>query len=159
MKKMIIASMALLLSTGCASIVNGTNQPVSVETKAQGVAVTGASCKLSNDKGVWYVTTPGSVTVHRSFEAMSIVCDSKEYEPGLASVGSSTKGMAFGNIIFGGIIGAGIDIGSGAAYDYPSLFVVQLGKLIGLAGDKQAELTPKKAVPLPISSAPAFVTW
>jgi hypothetical protein len=27
--------------------------------------------------------------------------------------------MAFGNIIAGGIIGAGVDIHTGAAYDYP----------------------------------------
>jgi len=35
--------------------------------------------------------------------------------------------MAFGNIIAGGIIGAGIDMSTGAAYDYPSLITVEMG--------------------------------
>jgi hypothetical protein len=36
--------------------------------------------------------------------------------------------MAFGNIIFGGIIGGAIDAGSGAAYDYPPLITVLMGE-------------------------------
>lgn len=32
--------------------------------------------------------------------------------------------MAFGNLLFGGVIGAGVDIGTGAAYDYPNLISV-----------------------------------
>lgn len=40
---------------------------------------------------------------------------------------SHTKSLAFGNILFGGVIGAAVDVGSGAAYDYPSLISVQLG--------------------------------
>jgi phosphoketolase len=42
-------------------------------------------------------------------------------------VNSSTKGMAFGNILFGGPIGAGVDMASGAAYDYPNLITVMMG--------------------------------
>ncbi len=34
--------------------------------------------------------------------------------------------MAFGNILFGGIIGGAVDAGSGAAYDYPANIVVHL---------------------------------
>ena len=40
---------------------------------------------------------------------------------------SSTKAMAFGNILFGGPIGAGVDMASGAAYDYPNLITVMMG--------------------------------
>jgi phosphoketolase len=36
-------------------------------------------------------------------------------------VKSATKGMAAGNIIFGGVIGGGVDVATGAAYDYPNL--------------------------------------
>jgi hypothetical protein len=35
--------------------------------------------------------------------------------------------MAFGNILFGGFIGAGVDVATGAAYDYPNLLTVDLG--------------------------------
>jgi hypothetical protein len=114
--------------TGCASIVSGHNQPLSVTTQGQGGAdVAGAKCTLSNDKGTWYVTTPGSVTVHRSFNDLSVNCAHDAFDPGVTTVKSATKGMAFGNILFGGIIGAGVDMSSGAAYDYPSLIPVGMG--------------------------------
>jgi len=123
----LVVSIALTTLTGCASIVNGQNQSVSVETRAGGNSVSGANCTLSNNKGTWYVTTPGSTTVNRSYEDLAVRCDKTSMEPGLASVKSATKAMAFGNIIFGGVIGAGIDIGTGAAYDYPTLITVAMG--------------------------------
>lgn len=113
--------------TGCASIVSGTNQIVSVETLQATGKVDGASCKLENDKGVYYVTTPGTVTVRRAYGDMSVRCEKPGMEAGIATIKSSTKGMAFGNVVFGGVIGAGVDMASGAAYDYPNLFQIMMG--------------------------------
>jgi hypothetical protein len=113
--------------TGCASIVSGTNQIVSVETLQSAGKVVGASCKLENDKGVWYVTTPGTVTVHRAYGDMMVKCEKDGFGPGVATVKSSTKGMLAGNLLFGGPIGAGVDAASGAAYDYPNLFQIMMG--------------------------------
>ena len=39
----------LSLGSGCASIVNGQNQSVSVETRTPAGPVSGAQCKLSNN--------------------------------------------------------------------------------------------------------------
>ena len=114
------------LSSGCASIVSGTNQPVSIETNLKGAPVVGAYCKLNNDKGTWFVTTPGSITIHRSIQNLDIKCDKEGVQPGLLSVKSAAKGMAFGNILFGGPIGAGVDIATGAAFDYPNLIPVEM---------------------------------
>eukprot|EP01036_Dinobryon_divergens_P044349 gene44349-59166_t len=121
----LIAAAASL--TGCASIVNGQNQSVSVETRVDTGPVVGAYCTLNNNKGTWFVTTPGSATVQRSFEDLSVKCTKDQMEPGMTSVKSATKGMAFGNILFGGPIGAGVDMASGAAYDYPNLITVMRG--------------------------------
>lgn len=108
---------------GCASIVNGTNQSVSVQTDH----VYGATCALENDKGKWYVnSTPGSVTVNRSYKDLKINCQKKGYKPTFQQVKSKTKPMAFGNVIFGGVVGAGIDMIDGAAYDYPSNILVPM---------------------------------
>ena len=116
------------LGSGCASIVSGHNQSVSVETRSkEGQAVMSANCKLTNNKGTWFVTSPGSVTVSRSFEDLLINCEKENQLPGLASVKSSTKAMAFGNILFGGVIGAGVDVATGAAYDYPTMITVTMG--------------------------------
>lgn len=119
--------------TGCASIVTGHNQSLSVETRHKGQQLVGANCKLNNDKGTWFVNTPGSVTVQRSYADLNVRCEKEQFEPGIAVVRSFTKGMAFGNIIFGGIIGAAVDIGSGAAYDYPSLITVEMGQSLTIA--------------------------
>lgn len=121
-----IAAMSSL--TGCASIVSGTSQVVSVETLHTSGNVAGATCKLENDKGVYYVTTPGTVTVHRAYGDMNVKCEKTGFDPGLATIKSSTKGMMAGNIVFGGFIGAGVDAASGAAYDYPALFQVMMGQ-------------------------------
>jgi hypothetical protein len=119
---------ACAMFTGCASIVSGQNQSLSVTTKTGGTDLSGAKCSLANDKGTWYVTSPGSVMVRRSFNDLSVNCALDGQEPGIAMVKSATKGMAFGNILFGGVIGAGVDMSTGAAYDYPEVVVVDMGQ-------------------------------
>jgi len=128
-RALVIPALGLtLLASGCASIVTGANQSLSIETFAAGEKVTGAHCKLENNKGTWHVTSPGSTTVHRSYQDLNVLCERDGHAPGITAARSATKGIVFGNIIFGGIIGAAIDIGSGAAYDYPSIISVELGK-------------------------------
>ena len=124
----IIAVAASSVLTGCASIVNGTSQVLSVETRDKTQQIVGASCKLDNGKGVYFVTTPGTVTVHRAYDDMTVKCEKESIAPGLAAIKSTTKAMAFGNIIFGGVIGVAIDAGTGAAYDYPTLISVIMGE-------------------------------
>lgn len=113
---------SLALLGGCASIVSGTNQPVTVDTPG----CLAASCKLTNDKGTWAVTTPGSVTVSRAYGPMTVMCTKDGVPPATATFNSTTKGMAFGNLVFGGLIGAGVDAASGAAYDYPNAMLVPM---------------------------------
>ena len=123
-----VACLVVVLSSGCASIVSGTNQSVSVVThSASGEPFTGATCSLVNDKGSWYVTTPGSVTVHRSYGPLAVDCTKEGSEPGRLSVVSSTKVMAAGNIIFGGVVGVGVDVATGSAFDYPESIHVNMG--------------------------------
>ncbi|WP_156545982.1 hypothetical protein [Cupriavidus sp. D384] len=112
---------------GCASIVSGTNQVVSVETRDHDQPHAGAKCKLTNSKGTYYVTTPGTITINRAYGDMSVRCDKDGQEPGLATVKSTTKAAAFGNILIGGAIGVAVDTASGAAYDYPDLIMVRMG--------------------------------
>lgn len=122
-KKMTILIAALSALTGCASIVSGTHQPVSVHTGS----ATGAMCRLENDKGTWYVSnTPNTIVINRSFNDLRINCEKKGYQHSYKQVSSSTKPMVFGNIIFGGIIGAGVDVADGAAYSYPSNIFVPM---------------------------------
>lgn len=122
MKNLFIFIIISLCLTSCASVTTGTNQSISVNTEPE----KGATCELHNDKGTWYVSsTPGSVVVHRAYSDLNIVCRKGE-KTGNTVVKSTTKGMAFGNILVGGIIGTGVDISTGAAYDYPTSISVFL---------------------------------
>jgi hypothetical protein len=117
---------SISLLGGCASITSGTKQSVSVITPP----TSGAMCSLSNNKGSWYINqTPGSVTVHQSYKDLNVICNKKGYRSANQKVKSKTKAMAFGNAIFGGVIGAGVDAASGAAYKYPSVITVPMKKV------------------------------
>jgi hypothetical protein len=106
--------------TGCATVINGQNQPVSVSSSS----AIGASCSLENNRGKWYINnTPGSVMIHRSYNDLHITCHKKGYKPIEKTIASTTSVWTFGNLIFfplGTLIGGSIDVVDGAAYNYPS---------------------------------------
>lgn len=121
--KQLIAIASLIGLSACASIADGKSQTLSVTSDPSE-----AKCSLTNDKGVWYVPeTPGSVTVNRSVQDIRVECK-KAAESGAASVASTTKGMAFGNILFGGIVGVAIDRSNGSGFDYPPQIHVPMKK-------------------------------
>lgn len=144
MRSMLAASAALvvLLLSGCASIVSGTIQPISVNTPG----CEGASCQLTNDKGSWFVKSPGYVSVSRAYGNLTVLCSKEGFGSATTTVASTTKGMAFGNILLGGVIGAGVDIGTGAAYDYPVTINVPM---VCSAGAKVATIDSTIAPPTP----------
>ncbi len=150
MKLASLVSLAVLVAssslTGCASIVSGNTQIVSVETRLKGEPVSGASCELENPKGKFFVTTPGTVSVSRAFDDMTVKCQ-KPGVAGMKSFKSSTKAMAFGNIIFGGVIGAAVDTSTGAAFDYPILMSVDLSDSLAPAALPLANTLTLPAVP------------
>lgn len=151
------AAVAALASTGCASIVGGTSQVVSVETNAAGRAAPGARCALSNPKGEYFVTTPGTVTINRAYDDLIVRCTLAGHDPGATSVKSTTKAMAFGNLIFGGVVGGAVDIASGAAYEYPVMITVEM-QAVAAAPGASASGTAPAIVPVgqpAQSSAPA----
>ena len=110
--------------TGCASITESKNQSMSVSTGD----VTGAMCTLSNSKGSYYVnSTPGSVMVRNACDQLTVTCKKDGYVPANPAAGSiqdKSKGMAWGNILFGGIIGIAVDRNTGAGCNYPQQNII-----------------------------------
>ena len=151
-KLFLSAALVVGFTSGCASITGTTNQSVSVQTREPGgKEVAGAACELTNNKGKWFVTTPGSVMVHRSNDDMQVLCNKANVEPGRAAVVSETKGSMFGNIIFGGGIGAVIDHSSGAAYEYPAFIQVLMGAFTKVETPRPqgADIQTESAAPKP----------
>lgn len=90
----------------------------------------GATCKLQNDKGTWETTSPGFVNVRRSSEDLTVECKKEGIADGLLKAVSRAAGSMFGNIIFGGGIGALIDHNKGTGYNYPDQLPVEMGKSV-----------------------------
>ncbi len=129
MKKIKAAAciVACALFSGCATITKDANQPIKVETYADGQMMEGAKCVAKNDRSEASVTTPGPVVVHRSGGNLSINCE-KDGVTGFATLISRANGSMFGNILFGGGIGAIIDHNKGTAYSYPDWVRVIMGE-------------------------------
>jgi len=113
---------------GCATITKGTTQPVIVDTPG----AAGAVCELTSGKiGVVKVTTPGSVVLKRSGQAIQVRCTKACYQDGIGVIDSNIEANVAGNIILGGVLGAGIDAATGAASKYDSSISVIMTPLPG----------------------------
>jgi hypothetical protein len=148
----VIALVTVVLSfSGCASITGTTGQSVSVETRAKDKQVSGASCELTNSRGKWYITSPGSTQIRRSNEDLIVMCSKEGFEAGRASVVSDTKGSMFGNILLGGGIGALVDHSNGSAYEYPNLIQIMMGESVTIGTPQTNAATAAQS-----NVAPAF---
>ena len=119
MKKILLISFILSIS-GCASITGSKNQPLSVTATLEGKSVVGANCELLNDKGKWFVTTPGSVVILKSYQDLTVTCRKQETKKvGATTFQSTNESSVWGNVLAGGIIGYAVDAGTGAGFSYP----------------------------------------
>ena len=128
MKKTVFLSILFLVLNGCASITGTTTQPISITVKdSKGNSLEDVKCTVVNDKGAWEVSAPGFVNITRSAADISVTCKKKGYPNGLAKAISRATGNMWGNIIFGGGIGAIIDHSKGKGYGYSDQMVVTMG--------------------------------
>ena len=129
-RQSIVLALALqTLLTGCATITKDANQPVRVETYSKNnVAVAGAKCVGKNERGEFTTDSSGMMRPHRSGENLVITCSKDGEETGFGTLISRANGGMFGNILFGGGIGAIIDHNKGTAYSYPDWVRVIMGE-------------------------------
>lgn len=148
--KKTFALATLLLSSACASIVDGTKQEVDLQTSPVGCS----RCELSNSKGNYSATcTPQKVMVKRAYGPLSVQC----YGPnssGQTEVESSVKGWFFGNILIGGLIGMGVDAATAAAWDYPQTIHVQMLQNNAYQPQGSTYIPTQSTTPQPIQAAP-----
>jgi len=105
----------VLMVCGCATIVKGTTQQVSITTPG----APGAQCKLfSSAIGEKTVTTPVTIVLEKSRQNISVTCTKRRFQDGVGIIPSHTEGMTAGNVVVGGPIGLGIDAISGAMNRY-----------------------------------------
>lgn len=110
-----LALLALAMSlagTGCATVTRGTTEVLSVDSTPSGATVS-----MSNGERC---QTPCAVELKRKYPVTVEVCKAG-YAPVVTNIlsqisGAGSAGMA-GNVLVGGIIGAGVDASSGAMRD------------------------------------------
>ena len=114
----------LLGLTSCAGIVEGTSQTITVNTVPPG-----ATCRFDR-AGVQLgtiATTPGNLVIKRKSENdVVITCEKPGFQQTSYLNKSGTAAATFGNILFGGVIGAIDDQRTGAAYKYDGTVTVTL---------------------------------
>lgn len=149
--KSLYLSAAVLMLSGCASVMNDTTTTVKIETKTEaGEWVKGADCTLTNDKASTTVKSGEIANVRRSSADLDITCQHPANPDAVAKATSRVNGGMFGNILLGGGIGMIVDHSRGTAYTYPAWVQLVFGKT--LAFDRRDE---KDGQPVPPVAAPA----
>ncbi|MDK9774692.1 hypothetical protein [Vibrio sp. B181a] len=128
MKKLSLAIAIIAASSlsGCATIVQGTEDTMSVKVKD--AVSRDIECTLNSDDGVWYTEgTLGSVQVERGSSDMTIICENETQEGSTAVESDYQAGWIIGNIFIDfGIVSVPMDLISGAAFDYPRHVTVKM---------------------------------
>lgn len=131
--KLISLAAVVVLTSGCASITSDKMQSLAITTQtSDGKLIEKAKCSLKNDKGNWQIETPGAVTVHRSAEDIVVECKKEGLPDGIARGISRAAGGMWGNIVFGGGIGAIIDHNNGTGYNYPNDLPIVMGTSVSV---------------------------
>lgn len=133
-------------TVGCSTITQSESQSLSLTATYQGKPVD-PTCQLKNDKGSWDSKAPANVTVRKSGEDLEVTCKKEGMPDGLLKAISRAAGSMFGNIIFGGGIGAIIDHNKGTGYDYPDLLPVKMGEAIVVDKKPNEQQTAQQACP------------
>ena len=103
---------------GCATLVGGGGQRVSIDSNVHGADV------IFN--GVLVGRTPFNGVVKRS-ESGQVEIRMRGYRRVVTTFGSSIRPLFFGNIISGGFFGSSTDYGTGAMYEYrPNTYFAEL---------------------------------
>ena len=108
----------LAFCTGCASIVDGGDKSIRINSVPPGAKVTISD---KQGKAVCVQTTPAIVPLRRchgslSKEDYTLSMELPGYYPAQAHVHSVLDGWYLGNLFFGGFIGCCVDMGTGACY-------------------------------------------
>ena len=126
MRPLLLAlSVFALLLSGCATVMEGSDQNINIQTLNCDDAV--VTCMVSNDDTAATVRPPGSVNVEKSSKPITVECANKDKSvTGRVLVDSGYETMGLGNLLAGGIIGVGVDAATGAMWEYPSSVIVPL---------------------------------
>ncbi len=106
-----VAAVAVSLFSGCATIMSGKQQKISITSYPDGAAVSINGREVCG-------ATPCVVPLDRSKDSVTVKVTKPGYEPAVREIGTDMNGWLLGNIIFGGLPGTTTDAVSGSMYKY-----------------------------------------
>ena len=122
----VVIAICIRLAVGCATIIHGSSQDIDISSAPDQAEVWIDGARMG--------TTPTKVSLKRN--GTFLVTVKKEgYKEATVKIDGTTSAWIIGNVIFGGIIGCGIDFLTGGAYDLkPERVDMNLTKLAQLDG-------------------------
>jgi hypothetical protein len=156
MKQIAKTAVMLVLVAGCASIVSGTSQQITIDSNPKG-----ANCSLSREgQAIGNVLTPSGLVIKKTKHDIAIVCDKTGYQRATATLTSDVESTTFGNLLIGGAVGWAIDSATGADNKYDDVITVTLvpdtgGGGAGLAKSTITTSTAEKPKPESMGSSKA----
>ncbi|WP_297809273.1 hypothetical protein [uncultured Methylophaga sp.] len=95
--KLIMAALSAVVLSGCASIVNDSNIPVTASFSDG----SNGECHFQNKRGAWSADMPGTVLIRRSDDALIYRCETQDGRNTTGSIVSEIEGAKFGaSVIF-----------------------------------------------------------
>lgn len=112
------------LIAGCASVIEGTTQPITIATTPE----INATCTSSNASGEWTVVTPATITVKKSRTVLKIHCQKPGWQDATYfAVGKWSKAGFVGELVpYVGLINYAVDTSTGAMMIYPSSVAIPM---------------------------------
>jgi hypothetical protein len=117
----LISAIIIMFCSGCANMVRGTTEPITIESPN----CPGAVCTLQNKKGTWTVTTPGSIVIPRSDDPLKITCEKDGQTLSVIGDSGVSTGAVVGDALLFGIF-SGINAATDAHREYPDIIVVPI---------------------------------
>lgn len=129
MRTLIIGGLLAVTLSGCASIMNGSTQPISILSVPDGATVS-----VTNRAGenIHAGLTPVTLTLNRGAgyfksEVYKVVVKKEGFSDRELTLTSNVNGWYIANIMFGGLIGmVGVDPSTGAMYSFPESVTANL---------------------------------
>jgi len=142
----VLAACALTCA-GCASVVDGSTQQITIAT----MPVNGADCTASNSRGSWSVVSPGAVMIDKSESVLTIRCSKVGWLDGkfYASGKMSTAGLVGAMIPYAGIVSSAVNASTGAVLTYPDSYIVEMKPAPSAAAGAQPLPATPTADPAP----------
>lgn len=134
---LILVSAGIMLSTGCASIIDGKSQTVSFASNPDGATVSLNGNQIGK--------TPVSVVLERKSGSQPLKFSKEGFKDSEVQLTSGMNTWVLGNLISGGLLGSTTDGLSGAAFQYsPGSYMVTLQPAEGVSLPGNLSTTDKQ---------------